>query len=91
MCMGIGVSIFLFAVGAILAWAVKVQPTLIDLEIVGVILMMVSGVGFLVSLFLWGPWGPLGVNRTIIRERELLGYDEHGHEHRHDSISRLSA
>lgn len=52
--MGIGVSIFLFAVGAILAWAVKVQPTLIDLEIVGVILMVVGGVGFLVSLFLWG-------------------------------------
>jgi hypothetical protein len=51
--MTLGVSLFLFAVGAILAWAINWDPEGLDLEVVGYILMGVGIVGFIVSLFLW--------------------------------------
>ena len=43
--MGIGVSIFLFAVGAILAFAVEMDVSGLDINTVGVILMLVGGIG----------------------------------------------
>lgn len=45
--MGIGTGIFLFVVGAILAFAVNVEVTWIDLDLVGYLLM---GAGFLVFI-----------------------------------------
>ena len=56
--MGIGVSIFLMAVGAILAFAVHVQSNGIDLATVGVILMILGVVGLLASLVVWDEWMP---------------------------------
>ena len=53
--MGIGVSIFLIAVGAILAFAVDVDVSGVELETVGYILMAVGVIGLLLTLFLWGP------------------------------------
>lgn len=53
--MGIGVSILLIAVGAILAFAVHASLSGIDLQTVGVILMVVGVVGLVVTLFLWAP------------------------------------
>jgi uncharacterized protein DUF6458 len=50
--MGIGTSIFLIAVGAILKFAVTASVSGIDLATVGVILMVVGIVGLLISL-LW--------------------------------------
>ena len=50
--MGIGVSIFLLAVGAILAFAIEVSTDGIDLNTVGVILMIVGAIGLLASLTL---------------------------------------
>ena len=50
--MGIGTSIFLIAVGAILKFAVTASVSGIDLDTVGVILMVVGIVGLLLSL-LW--------------------------------------
>jgi hypothetical protein len=58
--MGIGVSIFLIAVGAILAFAVNVATKGIDLNTVGVILMLVGGIGLLLSLVFWSSWGGFG-------------------------------
>lgn len=58
--MGIGVSIFLFAVGAILTWAVRVDTQGIDLSMVGVILMIVGAIGFVASMLFWSPWAPYG-------------------------------
>jgi len=58
--MGIGVSIFLIAVGAILAFAVNVTVTGIDLDTVGVILMIVGLLGLLLSLVFWSSWGGFG-------------------------------
>jgi hypothetical protein len=48
----IGASLFTIAVGAILAFAVDWSPSGIDLETVGVILMIVGGILFLISLII---------------------------------------
>ena len=55
--MGLGISIFLIAVGAVLAFAVDVTTEGIDLNTVGVILMLVGLLGFLASLVFWSSWG----------------------------------
>jgi hypothetical protein len=58
--MGIGTSIFLMAVGAILRFAVTVTTTGINLHTVGVILMIVGALGLLLSLIFWSSWGGFG-------------------------------
>jgi hypothetical protein len=55
--MGIGVSLFLLAVGAILAFAVDVTTEGVNLDTIGVILMVVGGIGVLLFLTVWGSWG----------------------------------
>jgi len=59
--MGIGVSLILIAVGAILTWAVHATSSSIDVNTVGVILMIVGAVGLLLSLMFWSSWGGYGV------------------------------
>ena len=59
--MGIGVSIFLIAVGLILALAVNVTASGVDIDTIGWILVIVGAVGLLLSLIFWtsvGSWGP---------------------------------
>jgi hypothetical protein len=53
--MGIGVSVFLIAVGAILTFAVNATVSGIDINIVGVILMIAGLIGILVDLILFAP------------------------------------
>jgi Domain of unknown function (DUF6458) len=53
--MGIGVSLFLIAVGAILTFATNVEISGLDLDVVGVILMIAGGLGLLWTLLIWGP------------------------------------
>jgi hypothetical protein len=48
--MGIGTGIFLFVVGAILAFAINVQVTWINLDLVGYLLMGAGVVVFVISL-----------------------------------------
>jgi hypothetical protein len=48
--MGLGTSLLLIAVGAILRFAVSVSTHGFNLHTIGVILMIVGGVGFLISL-----------------------------------------
>jgi hypothetical protein len=50
--MTIGLSLFVIMVGAILKFAVTAQLAGISLSTVGVILMLVGGLGLLVSLWL---------------------------------------
>ncbi|HJQ06568.1 MAG TPA: DUF6458 family protein [Nocardioides sp.] len=52
--MGIGASLFLIAVGAILKWAVDAQVSGIDLQTVGTIMMIVGVVGLVVTMVIWG-------------------------------------
>ena len=58
--MGISLSILLFAVGAILTWAVSAEVSGIDITAVGVILMIVGAIGLVVSLIFWSSWGGFG-------------------------------
>jgi hypothetical protein len=54
----IGLSLFLMAVGAILAWAVDATVTGLDIKIVGVILMGVGFLGLVLSLMFWASFAP---------------------------------
>jgi hypothetical protein len=57
--MGLGVSLILVAAGAILKWGVTTEPSGLDLDAIGVILIVIGIVGFLLSLVLWQSWwGP---------------------------------
>jgi hypothetical protein len=51
--MGIGGSIFLLAVGAILAFAVNADISGIDINIIGWILMAAGLVGLVITLWYW--------------------------------------
>ena len=53
--MGIGVSVFLFAVGAILTFAVDASVSGLDIATVGVILMVAGAIGLLMTLAVFGP------------------------------------
>jgi hypothetical protein len=56
---GLAVSLILIAAGAILTWGVTTEPSGLNLDAVGVVLMVVGLVGFLLSMLLWESWwGP---------------------------------
>jgi hypothetical protein len=55
--MGIGVSLILIAAGAILTWAVDATVSGININAIGVILMVVGLVGLIISLVFWSSWG----------------------------------
>ena len=74
--MGIGTSIFLIAVGAILAFAVEVELSGVDLATVGVILMIAGAFGLLLSVVFWNSWGGFGAARTTrTTERRVVDED----------------
>jgi Flp pilus assembly protein protease CpaA len=54
----LGTSLFVIAVGAILKFAVTAHVEGVDIQAVGVILMIVGGVGLVLSLYLFfrGRW-----------------------------------
>lgn len=54
--MALGTALFLIAVGAILRFAVTASTSAVNIHTVGVILMIVGGVGLLVSLFWMVVW-----------------------------------
>jgi hypothetical protein len=55
--MTIGVSLLLVAVGAILIWGVTGEASGIDVDAIGVILIVVGILGFVLSLIFWDRWG----------------------------------
>ena len=55
--MGISISLVLIAVGAILTWAVTATVSGIDINTVGVILMIVGAAGLVLSMIFWSSWG----------------------------------
>jgi hypothetical protein len=58
--MGVAMSLLLVAAGAIMRFAVSVTSTGFNIHMIGVILMIVGGVGFLTSLAFWSSWGGFG-------------------------------
>jgi hypothetical protein len=69
--MGIGTSIFLLALGAILTFAVEASVAGIDIATVGVILMVAGILGLLISLFLLSGdrRGVVARDRVVERDR----------------------
>jgi hypothetical protein len=57
--MGLGVSLVLVAAGAILVWGITDEPSGLDLDAIGVILIVIGIIGFVLSMLLWRSWwGP---------------------------------
>lgn len=74
--MGIGVSIFLIAVGAILTFAIDAEVAGINIDVIGIILMIAGALGLLWTLLIWGPRQR---NSTVVEERrpvERRVYDD---------------
>lgn len=67
--MGIGISVFLMALGAILAWGIDVNSAEgFNVNTIGIILVIVGAIGLAVTLAVFG-----GRRRsTVVEERELL-------------------
>jgi len=61
---GLGMSIFLIAVGAILRYAVTVTISGVELQTVGLILMIVGIIGLVITLF------------VMFQQRDAVDYDE---------------
>ncbi len=68
--MGVGVSLFLIAVGLILWLAVNVDARGVDVNMVGIILVIVGAIGLLLSMIFWSSWGGVGGWRreTVVRD-----------------------
>lgn len=69
--MGIGTSIFLIAVGAILYFAVNASISGLEIQTIGLILMVVGVVGLVISLFFLSS-ARRGTDRTVVRDREPM-------------------
>jgi len=69
--MGLGVGIFLAAVGAVLAFAVSATVSGVNIHAIGWILLIVGIVGILLSMMFWSSWAGPGYfsrRRTYIDE-----------------------
>jgi hypothetical protein len=72
--MGISTSLVLIAAGAILKWAVTASVSGVDLQAVGVVLMIVGAVGLVLSLIFWSSWGGFGsrnTTTTVVRDEPI--------------------
>jgi hypothetical protein len=71
--MGIGVSIFLLAIGAILTFAVNAELSGLDINVVGVILMVCGAIGLLLTMLVFGRRGGTAVveDRVVTRDRDV--------------------
>ena len=57
--MGLGVGIFLTALGAILAFAVSADVSGVNIHTIGWILAIVGAIGLVLSMIFWSSWaGP---------------------------------
>ena len=72
--MGIGVSIFLLALGAVLTFAVEAEISGLDIRVVGIILMVAGAIGLLLTMLVFGrDRGGSGVvtEERVVRDRDV--------------------
>jgi hypothetical protein len=80
--MGISVSILLIAVGAILTWGVTAEAEGLDVNAIGVILLIVGLLGLVISMIFWSSWGGFQRRTTYVeggprrRETTVVEQDE---------------
>jgi hypothetical protein len=65
---GIGIGIVLIAVGAVLTWAVTADAEGLDVNAIGVILMVVGALAVLLSLLVFERWSPVRRRRAYVAE-----------------------
>jgi hypothetical protein len=58
--LGLGASLFLIAAGAILVWGVNATVAGLDVDAIGVILMVIGAIGLVLSMIFWSSWGGYG-------------------------------
>jgi len=61
--MGLGVSLLLIAVGAILIWGLQGDVAGISEDAIGVILIVIGALGLILSMMFWSSWGGVGGRR----------------------------
>ncbi len=86
--MGLGTSIFLIALGAILRFAVTATVAGVSIQTIGVILMVVGVIGLVLSFIFWSSWG-LGSRRTVVDRDETVVRDDRRTYH-DDDIDRAA-
>ncbi|HEU5216385.1 MAG TPA: hypothetical protein VFU30_12680 [Gaiellaceae bacterium] len=59
--------------GAVLAFAVHVTTTGLNINTVGYILLVVGAIGALISLAFWSSWGGVGGSRHTVTEEGPAG------------------
>ena len=64
--MGIAVSILLIAVGAVLTWGVTAEAEGLDVNNIGVILIIVGILGLVISMIFWSSWGGIRRRTTYV-------------------------
>lgn len=69
--MGIGASIFLIALGAILAFAIEYDLAGVDIAVVGWILMIAGLIGLIMTAFIWGPRRRAPGGADYVEERRV--------------------
>jgi hypothetical protein len=74
--MATGISLFFLAVGAILTFAVDTTLSGVDLDTIGVILMVIGLLGMLFSLVLWDNWSPRRDDDVVVAGRRDVVIDE---------------
>jgi Domain of unknown function (DUF6458) len=68
--MGIGSSLFLIAIGAILYFAVNADISGLEISTIGLILMVVGVIGLVISFFFLSS-ARRDTGRTVVRERDV--------------------
>ena len=78
--MGIAVSLFMIAAGAIMRFAVTAKGDGFNVGTAGMVLMVVGAIGAVLSIAFWASWGGFGHRTTttvdqpqgtVVREREV--------------------
>jgi hypothetical protein len=83
--MGIGASIFLLALGAILAFAVEADISGLDIGVIGWILMLAGLAGLVITLAFWSNRRRTVVTRTQQAPVAGTGYTEYREVRRDDA------
>ena len=70
--MGIGTSLVLIAVGAILKYAVTADVSGVKLDVVGTVLVVIGIIGLVITLLYTAVWADRRRGETVVERRERL-------------------
>jgi membrane protein implicated in regulation of membrane protease activity len=68
----IGVGVFLLVLGAVMAFAMEATTPGVNVNVLGVILLLIGLVVVLYSLLLWRNLLPWGRRRIVVRRRTVV-------------------